>query len=110
MPKVVKAVDAQGNSVAGFSKKDLDTLIKFRIAAKANQKVVVDLNQLVSDITNERNEIVGVAKLEERKSNFLAEKWAQSENELKDEKTDHTIDVWGYRILLILMGVISIHN
>lgn len=103
-PKVAHTKD--GEKVAGFNKKQLRSLKELREVAKVNTDIAIELIATNKALIDNRNTIVELAKIEESRANFMAEKWAAAETALEKEKRDHIIDVWSQRILMLL-GIIA---
>lgn len=104
--KPQKVITPSGEAFAGFNAQQLNALKELRIAAEANTLIAEELLSTHTALVNNRNTIAELAKIEEARANFMAEKWAEAETDLKQEKRDHFINLWGQR-LLILLGIIA---
>lgn len=110
VPEVNKPtlIKSDGKEYAAFEESDFDKLRRLKNIASKNTEVAKILLDINKELIKDRNLIIQLAKMEELRANYNAERWAEVKTELKERKRQHILDVWGYRILILLIGAMSL--
>lgn len=106
-PKAIRVV-SDGKEYVAFDLDGINALLELRSTAKSNYTVLEELIIAYDALVRERNAIVETAKELETRSNTLASKWAQREEDLQREKDAHEWDILTYRVLLLLGLAIAV--
>lgn len=106
-PTAIKATDAKGNAVVGFTKEGLDQLRQMRAAAETDAALAQQALSTLNSVINERNAVAKIGEVEQARANFYAEQYQVKAKEADREHRYRVVEEWASRIsLLALLAIL----
>lgn len=102
-----KSVNIDGETYGAFDKQGMDTLLIMRDRARKNTDMLKEMIEANESIIDERNNLLELAIEVERRSNRLAEEWANTEEDRRRSEDVRSLERGFYQMLMVVgIGVL----
>lgn len=97
-----KSVNIDGETHGAFDKEGMDALLLMRERARNNTEMLKEMMSATQAIVDERNNLLELAIEIEKRSNRLAEEWADTEEQRRKSEDIRTLERGFYQMLTII--------
>lgn len=100
--------DSGSKRVQAFTADEVKRLLEIHNAGIGNEKIIKELNTLLSLYAEQANMMKQLAELEEARAARLAADLAYSDYRLKQNQLESKIEVWSWKIIAVLGLVVGL--